>query len=108
MFRAVTLFLCAVAAHGATPLYQANFDKPNQSWSVVRGSAALDSAVLRGSAKSLRLEPGPSASDAAVRFAPVPLSIGKRYELSGWVRTENVTVRDLDRSPVAVGATLTM
>jgi hypothetical protein len=41
-------------------------------------------------------------------LAPVSLSIGKRYELSGWVRTEDVEVRDLDRSPIAVGATLAM
>ena len=25
-----------------------------------------------------------------VRFAPIPLTIGKRYELSGWVRTEDL------------------
>ena len=36
------------------------------------------------------------------------LTLGKRYELSGWVRTEALEVRDLDRSPIASGATLTM
>ena len=28
--------------------------------------------------------------------------------MSGWVRTENLEVRDLDRSPIAIGAALTM
>ena len=27
--------------------------------------------------------------------------LGKRYELSGWIRTEGLEVRDLDRSPIA-------
>ena len=43
-----------------------------------------------------------------VRFSPVSLTIGKRYELSGWVRTADLSVKDLDRSPIAVGAALTM
>jgi hypothetical protein len=46
--------------------------------------------------------------DACIRLAPVALTLGKRYELSGWVRTEALEVRDLDRSPIASGATLTM
>src|SRR6185436_17790406 len=43
-----------------------------------------------------------------IRSGAVPLTLGKRYELSGWVRTENLTVRDTDRSPVATGASLSM
>jgi len=34
--------------------------------------------------------------------------MGKRYELSGWIRTEALQIHDLDRSPIASGATLTM
>ena len=34
--------------------------------------------------------------------------IGKRYELTGWIRTEQLNVRDLDRSPIATGASLSM
>jgi hypothetical protein len=34
--------------------------------------------------------------------------IGKTYEISGWVRTEDLTVKDLDRSPIPSGAALTM
>ena len=108
MSRLVCCLVLAAAAQAATPLFQTSFDKPNQGWTVVRGSAVPDGAVLHGSSKSLRLEPGAQAGDACVRFAPVALTIGKRYELSGWVRTEGVAVRDLDRSPVATGAALTM
>ena len=75
---------------------------------MVRGSTAADSAVLHEGHKSLRLERDVSSPDACVRLAPVSLSIGKEYELSGWVRTENLEVRDLDRSPIAIGAALTM
>ncbi|HYW47633.1 MAG TPA: C45 family autoproteolytic acyltransferase/hydrolase, partial [Bryobacteraceae bacterium] len=65
-------------------------------------------AVLHGNNKSLRLEGTKTDPDVVVRFTPIPLTIGKRYELAGWVRTEDLTVRDLDRSPIAVGAALTM
>ena len=46
--------------------------------------------------------------DACVRSAPVSLTFGKRYELSGWVRTEDVRVEDSGRTPIAIGAALTM
>ncbi len=112
MLRVVCCLTVAAAAGlttaSATPLYQSSFDKPNQGWTVVRGSAVPDGAVLREGRKSLRLEPGAQAGDASVRLAPVALTIGKRYELSGWVRTEGVVVRDLDRSPIAIGTALTM
>jgi hypothetical protein len=107
MKRALCVFLAVFAAQAATPLFQASFDKSASNWTVVRGSAAADAAMLRGSNKSLRVEPG-SAPDALVRSTPVALTIGKRYELSGWIRTENLTVKDLDRSPIAIGAALTM
>jgi len=108
MHRLVFCLAAAVAAHAATPLFQTSFDKPNQGWTAIHGAAATDSAVTHNSNKSLRVEPGKNAPDAAIRFAPVSLTLGKRYEVSGWVRTEDLSVRDLDRSPVAVGATLTM
>jgi Phospholipase B len=98
----------AALAQAATPVYQASFEKSSQSWTVVRGSAALDAAVLHEGRKSLRLERDPASQDACVRLAPVALAIGQSYELSGWVRTEDLEVRDLDRSPIAVGATLSM
>src|ERR1035437_9858765 len=99
-----TFFLCliAVAAHAA--VYQASVDQ----LTVVHGAAAADSAIHHSAPKSLRVEPGGQYPDALVRSAPVSLTIGKRYELSAWVRTDNLTVRDTDRSPIATGAALSM
>ena len=108
MFRLACCLLVATLAQAAEPVFQTSFEKPGQDWSVVRGSAAADSAVLHEGHKSLRLERDAANPDACVRLAPVALSMGKEYELSGWVRTENLEVRDLDRSPIAVGAALTM
>jgi hypothetical protein len=95
----------ALSLQAATPLYQTSFERP-QGYTVVRGVANADSAVLHGSGKSLRVEA--KGADAAVQLAPVTLAIGKRYELSGWVRSDNLEVSDIDRSPIAVGATLSM
>src|SRR5215471_544768 len=96
--------ISAAAAAAATTVYQASGDQ----LTVVRGAATSDAAVHRNAAKSLRVEPGKTESDAIVRSAPVNLTIGKRYELSGWVRTDNLAVHDTDRSPIATGATLSM
>jgi len=108
MSRLAVCLLSAVAAQAATTVYQASFDQPNNGWTAVHGIAAADGAIHHGAGKSLRIEPGGPSPDALVRSAPVSLTIGKRYELSGWVRTESVTVRDLDRSPIATGAALSM
>jgi len=95
-------------AQATTPLFQSSFHKPDQDWTAVRGSATPDSSVLHGNNPSLRVERNRGSEDACIRLAPVALTLGKRYELSGWVRTEGLEVRDLDRSPIASGATLTM
>jgi hypothetical protein len=108
MFRLLCCLSAALAAHGATPLFQSSFDKPNQDWNAVQGRATPDPTVLHGNNKSLRLEAAKSGGGAVVRLAPIALIIGKRYELSGWVRTEDLAVQDLDRTPIAVGASLTM
>ena len=100
--------LTAPLIQAATPVFQASFEKSGQNWTAISGAATSDSTVLRGDHKSLRLEPTQTGSAPVVRFAPVALTIGKRYELSGWVRTEDLAVKDLDRSPIAVGAALTM
>ena len=107
LLLAIVSFTAALA-QAATPAYQSSFDK--HGWTVARGSATPDAAVLHDGLKSIRLERDASSSyqDACVRLAPVALTMGKRYELSGWVRTEGLEVRDLDRSPIATGATLTM
>ncbi len=73
----------------------------------MRGSAVTDGSVAYQNHKSMRLETG-ATPDACVRSAPIPLTIGKRYELAGWIRTDKLAVRDLDRSPVAIGAALSM
>jgi hypothetical protein len=102
--RTLILCLISIAAHAATTVYQASINQ----LTVVHGAATPDSAVHHSAAASLRVEPGGQYADAIIRSAPVSLTIGKRYELSGWVRTENLAVRDLDRSPIATGAALSM
>jgi hypothetical protein len=102
--RAFFLCLIAVAAHAGTTVYQASIDQ----LTVIHGAAAADPAIHRTAPKSLRVEPGGQHPDALVRSAPVALNIGQRYELSAWVRTENLTVRDTGRSPIAIGAALSM
>ncbi len=108
MLRILFWLLFVTVAQAATPVFNVFFDNPQESWAVVRGSALLDSAVLHEGHKSLRLERDAASKDACVQLAPVSLKIGKRYELSGWVRTENLEVFDADRSPIAAGATLAM
>lgn len=108
MLRLTCCLIAAFAAQAATPVFEISFENPNGGWTALRGSANPDAAVTRDGKKSLRLERDPNANDACVRSAPVSLTIGKRYELSGWVRTENLTVHDLDRSPIASGAALAM
>ena len=102
--RAIVLCLIAVAAHAATTVYQASVEQ----LTVVHGTAAADSATHHTAPKSLRVEPGGQYPDALVRSAPVALTVGRRYELSAWVRTESLTVRDTGRSPIATGAALSM
>ncbi|HLJ48009.1 MAG TPA: C45 family autoproteolytic acyltransferase/hydrolase [Bryobacteraceae bacterium] len=101
MSRFVLCALIATSAFAATPVLDSTH------WDAVRGNAVLDAAVQHDNHKALRVEPGASP-DAAIRSAPVALTIGKHYELSGWVRTDGIEVRDLDRSPIATGATITM
>ncbi|HTS26714.1 MAG TPA: C45 family autoproteolytic acyltransferase/hydrolase [Bryobacteraceae bacterium] len=108
MFRVLCCLISSFAAYAATPLFQASFEKPNQGWSIERGAATPDAAVLHNNNKSLRLEGVKHQPDVLVRFAPVSLTIGKRYELSAWVKTEDLAVRDTDRSPITIGAAVSM
>ena len=108
MFRLLCCLSAGLAAYGATPLFQSSFEKSSQGWAAVSGTATPDSTVLHGANKSLRLEAAKAGGDAVVRLAPVSLTIGKRYEISGWVRTEDLTVKDEGRSPIAIGAALSM
>ena len=109
MIRIAFCLLAALAANAATPLFEIPVaGHSNSAWTTVRGSATPDAAVLHEAKKSLRIEPSTNVPDACVRSAPIQLTIGKTYELTGWVRTEDLTVRDVDRSPIALGATLSM
>ena len=101
--------LFSICAASAATLYQASFQGENlpQGWAVVQGKAQVDRKVLRDGKASLRIE-ADGQSEALVRSAPVKLTPGRRYEVSGWVRTEGVAVRDLDRTPVTTGLSLSM
>ena len=89
-------------------MFHASFDSPSSAWTVLRGAGATDPAVTHEGQMSMRLEPGNAVRDARVQSAPIALTIGKSYELTGWIRTDQLSVRDLDRSPIATGAALSM
>ncbi len=89
----------------AAPPFQASFDA-SAKWQAAQGLATPDAQIQHDKRASLRVEPV-GESDAFVR-SPVTLTVGKSYELSAWVRTENLEVRDLDRSPIATGASIGM
>ncbi len=105
--RQLIVGLLFVSALIAAPPYQASFDASPKHWEAQRGIATPDSQVQREGHASLRVEPN-GASDAYVHSTPVTLTIGKSYELSGWMRTDKLDVRDTDRSPIATGASLGM
>ena len=102
------LLLTASLAFASAPFYQSNFKKPNADWTVVRGQATADPAVVHGNTPSLRVEATAPSQDAAVRLSPVQLTLGNTYELSGWIRSENLDVKDTGRTPIASAAVLTM
>jgi hypothetical protein len=108
MFGLTISLLIASVAPAGTSLFHASFEKGHGDWTVIRGTATPDSRILHGKNTSLRIERDAVSQDACVRLTSVTLTLGKRYELSGWVRTEALQVRDLDRSPIATGAALTM
>lgn len=109
---ALTCVASLSAATPGSPLFHASFNAPSSAWTTLHGSAATDPAVAHDGQMSMRVEPGAMAADGArdarVQSAPISLTIGKLYDLSGWIRTANLAVYDLDRSPIATGASLTM
>jgi hypothetical protein len=107
VMRLLFLLVSAALLQAGTPFFRPAVERGATGWTAERGSLSVDPAVSHENVKSLRVEPSDS-TDASVRSAPVSLRIGKSYELTGWVRTENIQVRDLDRSPIAIGAALTM
>ncbi len=99
-----SLLLLALAA--AVPAQPSQLAFPD-GWTAARGSAVADRSVSRAGRASLRLEPV-KGSDAFALSPPVALTIGKRYEIGAWVRTEGLDVTDTDRTPVAIGAAISM
>ena len=104
MTRLALCFCAALTLRAANSLFQ---DQSNNAWTPVNGSVVSDESVRHNNRPSLRAEAA-ADTNASARSSPVHLTIGKTYEISGWVRTENLAVKDLDRSPIASGATLTM
>ncbi len=106
MPRLISWLLIALPVFAGSPVFNGNFSN-SKDWTVVRGSAFPDPSVQRQGRKAMLLEPL-EASDAYVKSTPVHLVVGKRYEVSGYVRTESLSVQDSGRTPVAVGASLSM
>lgn len=102
------LLLCLCLAAGmeaAVPLFQ---DRSSNEWTQVRGSVVSDDLVRHNNRASLRVEATSGSPSASARSSAIHLTVGKTYEIGGWVRTENLTVKDLERSPIASGAALSM
>ena len=105
MIRTLLCLYAAFSLQAATPLFQS---QATEAWTQQRGSAVADDSVRHNNNKSLRLEANDVNSDASARSGAVHLTIGQTYEISGWVRTDGLAVRDSSRSPIASGATLAM
>jgi len=105
---ALGLLAIAPAVRAAAPLFHASFENSNSGWTTLRGAASVDPAMLHEGQKSMRVESGADGRDAAIQSGAVSLTIGKRYELSGWIKTDRLLVRDANRTPVAIGAALAM
>lgn len=102
---ALTAF--AIAASAAPALFNSASDTEWKKWTAVHGAAQVDSAVTREHRQTLRLEAA-GTGGAGARSEPVSLRPGKHYQLSAWARTESLSVRDTDRSPIATGAAVAM
>ena len=105
MIRTLLCLCAAISLQAATPLFQT---QSTDAWTQQRGSAVADESVRHNNNKSLRLEANDANSDASARSGAVHLTIGQTYEISGWVRTDGLAVKDSSRSPIASGATLAM
>ena len=101
MIRPLLCFCAALSLQAATPLLQ---NQSSDAWTPLRGAVAPDDSVRHNNSRSMRVEATATSPDASVRSSAIRLTIGKTYEVSGWVRTENLTVKDLNRSPIGSGA----
>ena len=106
--RAIIAVIVPLAAFAAPPVFQASFDGAGSGWKAIHGLAAPDAAVRYEGHRSLRIEAAAGGGDAVVESAPIPLRVGKRYEVVGWIRTEELAVQDRGGAPIAVGAAVAM
>jgi hypothetical protein len=106
--RSLLLAIAFALSLDAGALFHSSFDSRSPAWTVMRGSGVGDPSVTHDGQMAMRLESGNANRDARVQSAPIALTIGKSYQLSGWIRTDRLTVRDLDRSPISTGAALSM
>jgi len=95
MLRVLSLLCLALPLSAGSPVFNGSFDN-SKSWPVVRGIGFPDPAVQHNHHKAIVLQPL-ETSDAYVTSPPVQLTIGKRYEVSGYVRTEKLEVTDTGR-----------
>ena len=77
-------------------------------WTPVRATAVSDASVLHQGKPSLRIEPGAAPSEAIIRGRSLRLSVGKRYRLEGWLRTQSLSIPEGDRTTVPTGLALAM
>lgn len=77
-------------------------------WKPLHATAVADSAVLHQGKASLRVEPGSSPSEALVRGRALNLTVGKRYRVEGWLRTQTLSIGDGNRTTVPTGLALSM
>src|SRR5947199_3986897 len=97
LWIACLLSACGIAA--AAPVH-ASFDiAATGGWHAVSGTAVVDNSVRHLQHPALLLD-GDGVHESVVYSSLVSLTIGQRYILSGWIRTEDLRVRDRDRSPV--------
>lgn len=76
-------------------------------WTATRGAADADSTAAHEGKVSLRLH-SPGSAETRVESPAIQLTIGRTYEVTAWLRTEDLSVRDVDRSPIAIGAAISM
>jgi hypothetical protein len=106
MARLSLWILLALPVSAATPLFNGAFDASNK-WTTLRGISFPDPAVSHEGHKALCVQPQ-EVSDAVVQSSPVQLSIGRHYEVTAWIRTEGLEVHDTGRTPIALGASVSM
>jgi hypothetical protein len=93
-FLKSTLMALACSANlKAGALFEFPVDRAGGTWTAVRGAASADGQVYFKTQKSLRVFSSQGTPDACIQSASVNLTVGKTYELSGWVRTDEVVVR---------------